>query len=160
MRTRKWMRGLLHFSGSALVVGLIAIWIGSYRIAVERHWSTGFIRIDGGHIICVKHGNAPWLSGVWRTSAPDGAWYRVDPIYDELLWHAGIAWQIGNTSWDRTVVPMWSPIAGLVALALLLWLRRGTSVAGHCRTCGYNLTGNVTGVCSECGAAASGTTPR
>ena len=23
--------------------------------------------------------------------------------------------------------------------------------AGHCRKCGYNLTGNVTGVCSECG---------
>jgi len=22
---------------------------------------------------------------------------------------------------------------------------------GHCQTCGYNLTGNVSGVCSECG---------
>ena len=23
---------------------------------------------------------------------------------------------------------------------------------GHCQTCGYDLTGNVTGVCSECGS--------
>ena len=23
---------------------------------------------------------------------------------------------------------------------------------GHCKTCGYNLTGNVSGKCSECGA--------
>ena len=25
--------------------------------------------------------------------------------------------------------------------------------AGHCRVCGYNLTGNVTGICPECGTS-------
>ncbi len=25
--------------------------------------------------------------------------------------------------------------------------------AGHCQTCGYNLTGNVSGICPECGEA-------
>ena len=27
---------------------------------------------------------------------------------------------------------------------------------GHCRKCGYDLTGNVTGKCSECGAETEG----
>lgn len=30
------------------------------------------------------------------------------------------------------------------------WLRSPYPF-GHCRTCGYNLTGNVSGVCPECG---------
>jgi hypothetical protein len=33
------------------------------------------------------------------------------------------------------------------------WFRPRTAYppAGHCRRCGYNLTGNVSGVCPECG---------
>jgi len=27
---------------------------------------------------------------------------------------------------------------------------------GHCRVCGYNLTGNESGICSECGAKFGG----
>jgi hypothetical protein len=37
-----------------------------------------------------------------------------------------------------------------VATALLFWTDRRPP-KGHCRKCGYNLTGNVSGVCSECG---------
>lgn len=31
------------------------------------------------------------------------------------------------------------------------WRDRRRIPPGHCRKCGYDLTGNVTGVCSECG---------
>jgi hypothetical protein len=48
---------------------------------------------------------------------------------------------------------------GLVALALALpplgsaiKLCRARPRPGHCRQCGYDLTGNVTGLCPECGA--------
>lgn len=30
-------------------------------------------------------------------------------------------------------------------------LYRKRTAPGHCQTCGYNLTGNVSGICSECG---------
>lgn len=42
------------------------------------------------------------------------------------------------------------PLFG-VALAPLLFRRR--PAAGCCRTCGYDLTGNVSGRCPECGVA-------
>ncbi len=38
-----------------------------------------------------------------------------------------------------------------VALCALLWLRRRRALPGHCQHCGYNLTGNVSGRCPECG---------
>jgi len=35
--------------------------------------------------------------------------------------------------------------------------KRFTRKPGHCRSCGYNLTANTTGVCSECGSSMSDT---
>lgn len=53
------------------------------------------------------------------------------------------------------VIPLWLPI---VALAVFpsIWLRqicvaRNRRCRGACPDCGYNLTGNTTGVCPECG---------
>ena len=36
---------------------------------------------------------------------------------------------------------------------LLWWLDRPRIPPGHCQKCGYDLTGNVSGKCPECGAA-------
>lgn len=51
------------------------------------------------------------------------------------------------------IVVVWMPV-GLItmfwALDRLGWLPRRYE-AGHCKQCGYNLTGNVSGVCPECG---------
>ena len=38
-----------------------------------------------------------------------------------------------------------------VPTAILFWHDRHPPKPGHYRTCGYNLTGNMSGVCSECG---------
>jgi hypothetical protein len=52
----------------------------------------------------------------------------------------------------------WLPIL-LAVPAPAVWLRRRRRErrrfrAGLCGACGYDLTGNVTGVCPECGQAA------
>ena len=57
-------------------------------------------------------------------------------------------------------VAMLAPI-GLVMLAWFRWdrpfeIRQECKAKGLCVTCGYDLTGNVSGVCPECGAAVAG----
>jgi hypothetical protein len=64
-------------------------------------------------------------------------------------------------SWHRRLdvrlafLPAWAlPLAVAIyplALVLRLWRRRAASSRGRCWSCGYNLAGNVSGVCPECG---------
>jgi hypothetical protein len=55
-------------------------------------------------------------------------------------------WPIALVSWTMLSLP----VALLVGLPFLL--RRKRRVPGTCLRCGYSLTGNVSGVCPECGS--------
>ncbi len=57
------------------------------------------------------------------------------------------------------VTPYWAPAClfivapvGLVIRRVRTWRRSRT---GRCAACGYNLTGNLSGVCPECGGGAA-----
>jgi hypothetical protein len=55
------------------------------------------------------------------------------------------------------LIPHWF-VAGLASLLPLKWIRdhrrrRQRVSLGLCLACGYNLTGNVSGTCPECGTA-------
>ncbi len=48
-------------------------------------------------------------------------------------------------------IPVWM-VAPLVFIpTYLLWRKDRRTPKGHCKNCGYNLIGNVSGKCSECG---------
>ncbi len=47
-------------------------------------------------------------------------------------------------------IPLWMPF--LLTATLWLCLRRKRHERGHCERCGYDLTGNTSGVCPECGS--------
>ena len=49
-------------------------------------------------------------------------------------------------------LPIWIPLLAMAILTAWLWWRNRNRKhpPGHCQRCGYDLTGNVTGVCSEC----------
>ncbi len=51
----------------------------------------------------------------------------------------------------RVFIPLWCIAPFVFIPTFLLWRRDHRYPDGHCRNCGYNLTGNVTGICSECG---------
>ena len=70
--------------------------------------------------------------------------------------------------WERASVAQWSAISASSVVILPLWLFLGLAAVptsffwwrsrprrGHCRKCGYDLTGNVSGRCPECGRAVS-----
>ena len=60
----------------------------------------------------------------------------------------------GNESWDSSSVtfPAWAITAPLFLLGLPTVRRlRRRPLPGCCHACGYDLTGNTSGVCPECG---------
>ncbi len=54
-------------------------------------------------------------------------------------------------------LPLWIPFLLVAIPTALLWWRDGRRIppCGHCQKCGYDLTGNVSGVCPECGEKTS-----
>ena len=54
--------------------------------------------------------------------------------------------------WHTVIFPLWMPAVFVTLPTAILWmLDRRRIPAGHCRKCGYDLTGNVSGRCPECG---------
>jgi hypothetical protein len=60
---------------------------------------------------------------------------------------------------NNTMRMLFLLLAGIPLTAVAAWTLKGWFAQrrkrphGTCRTCGYNLTGNVSGVCPECGKA-------
>jgi hypothetical protein len=60
--------------------------------------------------------------------------------------------RIGASRESRLVVPLWIPFVVVVIPTALLWyFDRRRFPPGHCQDCGYDLRGNVSGRCPECG---------
>ena len=57
-----------------------------------------------------------------------------------------------NNSLVSVRVPLWIPFLAIMVPSLIAWwFSRSRFPPGFCQQCGYNLTGNTSGICSECG---------
>jgi hypothetical protein len=85
-------------------------------------------------------------------------WGREFPGFDRAGFKYG-GLRGPNGSLYNLAVPHWFVVTLLamapVGWAVSAWRRRHLRRPGVCRSCGYDLRGNVSGVCPECGAAAS-----
>jgi len=74
--------------------------------------------------------------------------WSSEPETGGLFW---LPWFVQmNATTHVAIAPLWIPFAVTVTLSVLGW-RRSRHRPGHCRNCSYNLTGNVSGLCPECG---------
>ncbi len=61
-------------------------------------------------------------------------------------------WQHPMIDHRERYIPLWLPLVVLAIPTAFLWHRdRRRIPPGHCRQCGYDLTGNESGKCPECG---------
>ena len=51
-------------------------------------------------------------------------------------------------------IPLWVPWLAILFPTLWLWCFDRRHAPGLCQRCGYDLSGNTTGVCPECGKGA------
>ncbi len=142
--------------------GIIAVlWLISLFAAPTVRWQ----HAAGKTAVVVRHGKVALLA-VEATppwSAEDAAivdrW--TDLLKQSLADDQGFVWPHTRfldlshnyyAGYRLTVVPLWLPLLSLLAAtSALWWLDRQRGRSGYCR-CGYDLTGNVSGRCPECGA--------
>jgi len=72
------------------------------------------------------------------------------------LRHSGTGSPGYSTERTQVAVPFWA-LAAIMSFLPLVWvIRDRRQKPGHCANCGYNLTGNVSGTCPECGTPVAG----
>ena len=95
---------------------------------------------------------------IWFTNAaPSSARFNRDPGWMLRGHKPSPSWRpyvVQSPASGLVVVPFWLPFLVVAAPTLWLWLRDPRPRPGHCAICGYNLTGNVSGRCPECGQPA------
>ena len=95
----------------------------------------------------------------WYFDRIDDVDWELDPErgkFHQLRQFCGLRLPRIREHWRVTyrVVPLWLILAAVSAPTAFLWYRDRRQPKGHCPSCGYDLTGNVSGVCPECGTNA------
>jgi hypothetical protein len=138
---------MLKRAGLLTSVFLLTLWCASFVWIVrwDQTWSSSIVLGQGT------------LVAIWTD--PAGTPLREIEIRCTGILAAPSYWlpefmsiQLRGDLRKNLILPLWLPIV-LVGLptAWLSWRDRRRIPPGHCRKCGYNLTGNVSGVCPECG---------
>ena len=120
--------------------------------AAKGWWTADFTLTDDQNVMV-----APGFSFLGLTLTGIDYAGRVDMEFDETM-HLFT----GLTRSREFEIPIWMPLVFLLAVPALAvyrgpilrsWRKRKGNL---CLACGYNLKGNVTGKCSECGTEIEG----
>lgn len=145
MRPRSRARRVLKWTGLAFSLLLLGLWLFSFK-------GTVFYGVDGfvGH--AARIGVVEGMAGVCATDRVvlDGwrfTWDLHAPIA-KVRWLPKYLW---TPQHKDVFVPLWMPLVLVIFPTFIFWWRERRCPKGHCQTCGYDLTGNVSGICPECG---------
>jgi hypothetical protein len=140
-------------------------------------WTFTLISGNGGFGVSEAHNSvycadeAKWRRVLERNPARRGIFYGSLPAVVYPQWNPGESeWRWAGFQWTRTdrrapnywsiersaVLPYWLPCL-LAVVAPTMWFRARLVRSlqkrrGRCISCGYDLTGNASGTCPECGA--------
>jgi len=128
--------------GGGLSLVFILLWVASFFTSITCQWHCCDLIITGGAIDFV------WGGLTYAESQADI--HVISPRkIQAVTWLPGV-YRIDGT---ELLIPLWLPfIAVLLPLAVVYWLDRSRAVPGRCPDCGYDLTGNASGLCPECGS--------
>ena len=114
-------------------------------LLLSNIWVFGYVGSKYGFAVT----NGSLLLGPCSTWRSKIGWVFYDPFESSTL-----GW-VPSHAFDRTRsfnLELWKPLLTLIVLTAIAWLtNRFRFPLSHCQRCGYNLKGNTSGACPECG---------
>ena len=136
----RWLIGTL----TAACVLLAVLWTTSHLVTVTFDGSHVHLNLSEGNVSMFIY-RQPTLGGF-----PWGKGWNVYRGFPPLIVDTG-----GYFTWRGRAIMMRLPLGVLIVMLVVptIVLARPDRRAwvGHCKRCAYDLTGNVSGVCPECG---------
>ena len=170
MPKRSRLRRILKWTGVGMCVVVLAAWAASTQTSfaygnTNENAFIGFSLSEGrlvamydvfdnadNKIVESFDSSDPWKV---RRIRSNSSWReRTGLRLPMLAWKVSFFLAGGGPRHEVTSVmlPLWIPCAAIALPTGFLFRRdRRRIPPGHCQRCGYNLTGNVSGKCSECG---------
>jgi hypothetical protein len=160
MARRSRTSHVVKWGGVVVSVAIAGVFLLSLRYEIEIAWDSWGVGFQLGSL------RIEYLRNYGALRRRE-AWIRADPLAAALggwmpLWPAQVDFTNAGlrdptlpkptTKW--LYVPLWMPFLVIAVPTALLWRQRRFA-RGHCQHCGYDLTGNVSGRCPECGATCS-----
>jgi hypothetical protein len=164
MRRRiRWIR-MGKWVGAVTLAAIAAIWFVSGWCCITRWFLTlhGGVtaEIGRGCVVCnfYDSGLDPAATQWWKRW-----WQQRSEAPQAQCGFVGWEWSVHaechppSPDFIRTTVqiPLWAPWLMVLLPTLWLWRLDRRRPPGACPACAYNLTGNTTGVCPECGKGRS-----
>lgn len=163
MRPRCILRVSMHM-GRRARIRRVAKWVGTCLTAlVLAAWGASYAKFSalwlGKTSVTCFQGELSLFAYLVSDSAepPLGEWLRkhVPNMVEHTPLHYGYFSAVHMPGGSHLLsVPIWLLLLVVVIPSTALWwLDRRRILPGHCGKCAYDLTGNVTGRCPECGEA-------
>ena len=145
-----------RWAGLLICVGISALWLFSL---FQWRYQVFYTKAKGEKIIsCWSLGNGLLVLSRIPDFKACGHEFDVLPRCAASMVNYGLI-KPRCFGWSRTdlgplghlLVPLWLPLMIASVPTIFLWAKRPRKRPGFCGRCGYNLTGNVSGRCPECG---------
>jgi hypothetical protein len=147
MRGRSRACRAFKLLGTALCAALLAAWGASYGTMPDLSLGQSFAFLHCGRIVVsIRVDSAYSGRNEWLREHLSAATKHL-PVEYALLGDAHL-----GGGWHALIIPFWTLLAVVATPTGVLWLvDRRRIPPGHCQHCGYDLTGNISGRCPECG---------
>ena len=137
MIIKSHLRAICLQTGTALCVVIMAAYVMSaFRPIILAIPDVGWIAVSRGSIAQANDNSIYAIAFMDRSEFPS-----------LTQWNSWI-WVV-----DLRVVPLYSVFLVVAIATLLVWRFAPKCPPGHCKKCGYDLTGNTSGRCPECGTS-------
>lgn len=142
---------LTTWAGAMMCAGIIALAMASllYHVGfIGSGWGFGidYACIHFDRVLDSAVHRPGWACGKRPGITLGLRWLWPRRMVCELIYNGGS--RVSARSWW---IPLWMPLFLTIFLTVLTFRSASRHRRGYCRGCGYNLVGNTSGRCPECG---------